>query len=1258
MMKKLVSVTLVITMILSLWISAYGEEGTGTETTVYQNIGEGTTTINPAKYDSGNFNGTTNDDSIENVYAGKWVSYNVNFLNSGIYELHIKYRAISSDSWGTININNKDTVCNYTHHNETVTEKFIINADSGECTFKYTNGSKSLYKIYSFAFKYLGNKLEYTKNGSECVETDIKPEENMEAESSATYTFDTELDGTYGVYATVEAQDGEYEFEGDVDGDFDIGAQFYGSATDICLGTAVLSKGTHEVTITNSGESSVNLKEIKLVYKYVSESETEEFMRSLADAKTRADLDTLFAGNNDKFAIPYADYLSNVFSKEIIYSKLLRFDFATMDQFNAKLMELYKEEIRNPFVEVKQDGKAVTQLAPGAFTVTVNPRLPDRAEVIAALYNDDYTELKATDKGTLTMDEALVLKGLTAETGYTKLKVFFLEDTDKVKPSELLFKETEIFVSPDGDDANDGFAPDSPITLEGALSKAKVLNQKYPRNIVICLLGGEYVLDNTIEIDDTFSPSDKYSISFVSLDDSNPAIISGGYNIENWTDSNNDGIYEAQLPNTITDVRQLYIDEYPAQRARSDKYYFADNRWNNTENDKDGEGNATGLTEDGFDLYNKTFPELTKPEYAELAYHILWTVQRLPVEDIAYEDDGRIIVKMDQPYYSTAITMNNDNVPPTIGNKFYVENDLSLLDEEGEFYFDKDTRKIYYMPFEEEDMSEVRAVIGRTEKLLTIKGGSLENKVKNITFDGIAFRYGGYYTKINEEGAVSQQAEYLSDYTKGLGKSPASGGNGRLLEAQIDIENAEGVIFENCDISCMGSTAIRYGLGVSNSDVKGCIFTDIGGSAISVGSGDAYNLLRYPDEQKISEDITLRDNIIGRIGLDFMFCPAISIYYAKNVDAVYNTIAHTPYSGVSVNWGWDHDYKLATQKDEKGNEIKYKTEEPSSANQLGVGGHNISYNRIYDISNSVVDGGHIYNVGYMTECNVTNNYLTDSPDHGGVYLDTGASNVKIRNNVFERCQKYNIAYGTSPLVIGNVADDNWADKAQESSWTSVDCSFEDIAATENGNWSPDAQEVIANAGVSAAYRNNLSRLDKPEWRTIEHFDHPSEQGLEPGVIYINGVENIHASYVNTEKKRTLPSSTTFSGIKIVSNFLKFDWLQYRVDIPVDGDYNLAIYYAAKGTEMVSIFLNENEISEKYDKWNAITGTKPQAVIDTYELPETNTGDKAHVPHTFKDTSTDQNMVLKLTKGTYYLRILNLGDSMTFSRFKLIPVTNN
>ena len=728
-----------------------------------------------------------------------------------------------------------------------------------------------------------------------------------------------------------------------------------------------------------------------------------------------------------------------------------------------------------------------------------------------------------------------------------------------------------IFVSTQGDDNNNGSAEAPLQSLEGAAELVRTLNEKAPRNITVLFDEGEYPIDKTIQMDENGGGQKGYSVCYQSLNPQKRAVISGGIAVTGWEEAYG-GIYRAKVDEEVTDIRQLYINGHPAQRAKSDKLYRAAARWYNSEN-----------REDGFLVTNRYFPKLQKPEDAEIVYDILWTLQRLPVEDIVYNEDSTATVKMQQPYYQAALTMICEGgVQPHAGQSFYIENDPALLDEPGEFYFDKEEKTIYYMPFEEENLQTAETVIGKTEKLISAKGSSAESKIENLSFENIDFRCGAYYSEVNTEGAVAFQAECLVNGKSGANQNPVIPGVGKSLAAQIEFENADHISFTDCDISLMGSTALRLGSGVSNSSVSGCLLSDNGGSAISVGTWECDNNTPSRD---IADNIHIQNNVIARPGLDFMSCPAISVYYARGVAIENNSIYDTPYSSISLGWGWG-------RPSENGVETG-----PSTAELLDCCGHKVINNRISSISKAVKDGGHIYMLGFLggkkydglkdyttEDCaytEVIGNYLSDSADYGGIYFDTGSSGVEVRDNVVETTTNW-VCFGeTSRNVHLSV---NYSDRENTLFKGTVDngCTSTPVTVCANSKWTPAAQSVVNACGAEKAEEYS-SKIEEPDWRNALCFRIPSEEAMGSDEIYV------HAGSYTDGKKKDGSSIATYNqgGLIVVGDFYKGDWLSYDVtrtaaqagEYVVELDYTTGPSLTGEGNPVIRFSVNGEVIND-------------------------------------------------------------------------------
>lgn len=113
---------------------------------------------------------------------------------------------------------------------------------------------------------------------------------------------------------------------------------------------------------------------------------------------------------------------------------------------------------------------------------------------------------------------------------------------------------------------------------------------------------------------------------------------------------------------------------------------------------------------------------------------------------------------MEQPYFHIACIEQAGTPCAVSADKlFYVENAMELLDQPGEFYYDQDENTIYYYPFSAEDMTTAETYVGEKEFFMEIKGSSEKDRIKNITFENLSFKY-GVWNEPSEKGMFTIQA--------------------------------------------------------------------------------------------------------------------------------------------------------------------------------------------------------------------------------------------------------------------------------------------------------------------------------------------------------------------------------------------------------------------------------------------------------------------------------------------------------------------
>lgn len=107
----------------------------------------------------------------------------------------------------------------------------------------------------------------------------------------------------------------------------------------------------------------------------------------------------------------------------------------------------------------------------------------------------------------------------------------------------------------------------------------------------------------------------------------------------------------------------------------------------------------------------------------------------------------------------------------------------------------------------------------------------------------------------------------------------------------------------------MAATGVDYERAVSASTVENCHFTDIGGTALLVGTfpheGFETHVPYKPfHEQELCTGITIRNNLIEEVTNEDWGGVGIGAGYVKNIHIIHNEVCHVNYSGICVGWGW------------------------------------------------------------------------------------------------------------------------------------------------------------------------------------------------------------------------------------------------------------------------------------------------------------------------------------------------------------------
>lgn len=394
------------------------------------------------------------------------------------------------------------------------------------------------------------------------------------------------------------------------------------------------------------------------------------------------------------------------------------------------------------------------------------------------------------------------------------------------------------------------------------------------------------------------------------------AVISGGIKVTGWhkgTDdprvpaSIRDKVWTADAPlaaNRIIETRQMYVDGVKAQRASQ----FAPGVMERMVNFDTSDRSIT-VPDPGIDL--------SSARNLEMTVHQRWAIAILRVKEMKPDGKGNVKVWFQEP--ESSLEFSHPWPQPVIngerGNSsFFFANALELLDSPGEWYQDYPSGKFYYYPAEGIDPRTADIVIPHLETIMTVDG-SKERPVRNISFENVAFEYAAWL-RPSLEGHVTLQGGFrLLDAYKlqipGLPEKAELENQAWIArpEAAVTVSHASGIIFKGCTFSHLGATGLDFVTTVDSSEIADCVFEDIGGTAIQIGTfpggGFETHVPYIPtDPSEICSNITVTRNLITDATNEDWGCVGIGAGYVRDLTISDNEVCRLNYSGICVGWGW------------------------------------------------------------------------------------------------------------------------------------------------------------------------------------------------------------------------------------------------------------------------------------------------------------------------------------------------------------------
>ncbi|MDX3247916.1 hypothetical protein [Streptomyces sp. ME18-1-4] len=448
--------------------------------------------------------------------------------------------------------------------------------------------------------------------------------------------------------------------------------------------------------------------------------------------------------------------------------------------------------------------------------------------------------------------------------------------------------------------------------------------------------------------------------------------------------------------------------------------------------------------------------------------------------------------------------------------------------------------------------------------------------VHDITFQNLTFAY-TTWTLPSTAGYIDNQAGVLWD--------PANNNAPIRIPAAVQVHRGSNITFTGDEIAHTGGTGIDLADGTQDSTITGNFIHDTSGGGVSVGEVDDYYLT---DTSRMTTGDTVSQNWISDVGQDYSDAVGIWAGYTRGLAISHNDIGHTPYSGMSLGWGWGYASPCSMQ----------------SAQGLSTCAHGTNYagdnqilnNHVHDVMNILHDGGAIYTLGGQgngdgSTTSVLAGNLVEVGNHTNnrLYQDEGSSYWNTYNNVTRLGGNNWIGMWTPTIHDINIHD-NYSDiSATLNHGTNI--TFNQATIVSGGAWPSAAQSIIAAAGPDAAYQPLTGWIDDDD-TAISYTGSWTANGNRGVGDYEDAV---HATGTNGD---TASLTFTGTGISVIG---EKNTDQGQVEIFIDGTSKGLIDTSATTRQAQAVIYSTSALTAGSHTIQVVKRSGTWATLDGFEV---------------------------------------------------------